>query len=195
MVLSVLFFIFFWVRVLKEDHKDIKEYNCENGKLCNFCLNFVSFDSKHCKLCNKCVVRYDHHCKVLNTCIGKANYSSFMKTLLFCFLINLMISTFSGIFIQYYSNDKENLYFSSTRLSSIINTKVVFILSLICLAFSLIWSVSIILLFGFHLHLMRKNLTTYEYILIKRKKKLNGIETGENGNIKLGAEITKIIPR
>ncbi|XP_010643204.1 probable palmitoyltransferase ZDHHC11 isoform X3 [Fukomys damarensis] len=41
---------------------------------CHLCEVTVNEKAKHCSSCNKCVAGFDHHCKWLNNCVGSRNY-------------------------------------------------------------------------------------------------------------------------
>ncbi|KAJ3283432.1 hypothetical protein HDU76_008473 [Blyttiomyces sp. JEL0837] len=72
---------------------------------CGICQVHVDKGTKHCKPCNKCVARFDHHCPYLSTCIGKANYWSFVTTIV---LGGVLTYFFAGVafwvFSMYFYN-------------------------------------------------------------------------------------------
>lgn len=54
-----------------------KDLECRFQAMCEYCIAFVSVNSKHCRVCHRCVDDFDHHCKWVNNCVGKRNYKSF----------------------------------------------------------------------------------------------------------------------
>ena len=50
-------------------------------RLCTRCNTHVGSLSKHCNKCNRCTDRFDHHCDWLNNCIGGVNYRLFVLLL------------------------------------------------------------------------------------------------------------------
>lgn len=57
--------------------------------------------------CNKCVSRFDHHCAYLSTCIGKANYWSFILTIIFGAILCTISSILSlwAFFVYFHNRD------------------------------------------------------------------------------------------
>lgn len=128
-------------------------------------------DTKHCRECNRCVFHFDHHCKWLNNCIGKKNYKLYSILLLSFEAHNLIICTSGGYVLNNLIN-KGSLY---TNLREIIGFKAGGFEFYITLLFvmeimSVLASLAMVQLLGFHIFLAIKGITTYEYILSKRKK-------------------------
>jgi hypothetical protein len=103
-----------------------------------------------------------------------------------------MITAFSALFIHDYSRHFDLMQKNCPEWAKVFNLHGNFVISIICLIIAVTVTASLSFLIIFHLLLKRKNLTTYEYILMKRQRR--EIETGETSN-KVDAEVTKIIPR
>ncbi|CAM1325036.1 ZDHHC11 (predicted) [Pycnogonum litorale] len=165
----------------------------ENNQ-CHICLVNVGKNSKHCSSCNKCVGGFDHHCKWLNNCIGKSNYRLFLgciSTAHFSSLLIIILSTAcfvagvnhsSWMYSSAHSENTDSGENVTSNSSSIVDHKsyltdqhfVIFVpvpkplwLTIIFVNFLLAMIAFILLshLLGFHLYLIHKGLTTYEYIL------------------------------
>ena len=128
---------------------------------CSFCMTNVHPSSKHCRQCNRCVVHFDHHCKLLNNCIGKINYPYFVLLLL-SFLSNIIILGIYSIFIIKLSVDNDN--------------KLKIVISALLLVECAIAFISVFYLIVLHIYLIYRNITTYEYIIENRQKKVRIID-------------------
>ena len=134
---------------------------------CNICKSEINLFSRHCLICNKCVYQFDHHCKWVNNCIGKANYKYFILLL----ISTTILSGFrTGIGIN-----ALQLAFSNKGLlevdSKVASVSFVLVLTLVSL---IIWIYTIYLL-CFHINLIRKGVTTFEYIAKKKAIKQSKI--------------------
>ena len=183
----------FWFRTSKADTIYAGTYDINSNHICNYCCSHVDKLSKHCKLCNKCILEFDHHCTVLNTCIGKANYQSFLGLISVFFLLQIVIGSYSAVqFFLYIVSPKDflnkignlKLYFEIKAIVSIN-----FTLGLLALLLSL----PILLLLIFHIYLRTKRMTTYEYIL-KKRKKFNGPQNDVITGRKNESEKTIVVP-
>ncbi|CAG9322226.1 unnamed protein product [Blepharisma stoltei] len=147
---------------------DLKKY----PKICQMCKAHVHADSKHCRDCERCVDHFDHHCKWLNNCIGRRNYKLFAE-LIIALEVLVSIITICGAAVcnevisgsSYKGRLSDNLHISGDGIYGY-----VFVI-LFMVSISGLVALANAQLIGFHLWLMCKKMTTYEYILSKRKAK------------------------
>ncbi|KOO30467.1 dhhc zinc finger [Chrysochromulina tobinii] len=136
---------------------------------CGLCDAFVLKRSKHCRRCNKCVDTFDHHCPWLNTCVGRKNYPHFIGLLCSVFaLTTVHISAFvhSGVRQIWVQSQRDQLADVYGGLSSLAYGIILIVLGvLIAPAMMLVFQ-----LLSFHLGLIRRGMTTYEFIMAQRKK-------------------------
>ncbi|XP_008798218.2 probable protein S-acyltransferase 19 isoform X1 [Phoenix dactylifera] len=141
----------------------------EDALFCTLCNAKVRKFSKHCRSCDKCVDGFDHHCRWLNNCVGRKNYITFIS-LMATSLIWLAIECGVGVavlvlcFVNQKGTEisiKEKLGngFSRAPFATVVAT---------CTAVSLLACVPLGELFFFHMILMKKGITTYEYVVAMR---------------------------
>lgn len=139
-------------------------------KYCNFCRSPVNSLSKHCVRCNRCTMNFDHHCKWVNNCIGGINYRLFiilisLTQVLEVFLILVSGSILVNSMISHGKVEENIRDFYSARVFPM----VIAIESFITLE-ALVFSGLLAYLLCLHMHLYRKGITTYEFIISKRNK-------------------------
>lgn len=164
-----------------------------SGLFCNYCFKYVKEHSRHCQICNKCICKFDHHCSILNNCIGQSNYSNFIRLTIFFQFFALNLSTFSLlailrlIYIQETSHKFLRIPKKAALALNFFNLFVNF--SAFFLATGLIL---------FHIYLKYRDMTTYEYILSKRKPVSESYSPYKDHQQKIGTsreiEITRITP-
>ncbi|XP_065828160.1 palmitoyltransferase ZDHHC11-like [Oscarella lobularis] len=169
---------------------------------CCLCVVEVDASSKHCRACNKCVFEFDHHCKWLNNCVGGRNYRFFIATLvsgIFTIIQMLVVSCY--VFSQYFAN-KDNLkylektdsamyMFGAEAPGAALVTVAIVHTILLFITLGLISH-----LFFFHVYLMTKDMSTYEYIVEAEENasKWSDLEEGRMPAAKSGCKKNKVVP-
>eukprot|EP00043_Microstomoeca_roanoka_P004294 m.48838 g.48838 ORF g.48838 m.48838 type:complete len:314 (-) comp12429_c0_seq2:1672-2613(-) len=135
---------------------------------CALCRVRVSARAKHCSACNKCVGDFDHHCLWMNNCVGGKTYKLF-----FLCITSGALGSIADIVCCLYL--LINVYQHPERLNSpamfdadiskgLFTALLVITLVLIALA-----AFSLTQLLGFHIMLVFKRLSTYDYIKLQRE--------------------------
>lgn len=109
---------------------------------CIICHQLQSLRAKHCHDCNKCVLTFDHHCPFMGCCIGEKN-----RALFFLYLIAQVAS----------------LAVAAVQIEQVM--KIHHMEYPIAFLFVLVLAIAILTgcLLSFHIYLMIKGLTTWEY--------------------------------
>ncbi|KAK9748461.1 hypothetical protein RND81_02G059300 [Saponaria officinalis] len=164
--------IFCFCLVQEDCRKDeeIKQQPSEEEALfCTLCNAEVRKFSKHCRSCDKCVDGFDHHCRWLNNCVGKKNYASFLCLMAMSVLwlvaecgIGVWVLVRCFVFKKFVEPQiSERLGDGFTRAPYV--SVVAF-----CTFLSFLALVPLGELFFFHMILIRKGITTYEYVVAMR---------------------------
>ncbi|KAI3452876.1 hypothetical protein Pfo_009539 [Paulownia fortunei] len=138
---------------------------------CSLCEVEVCKYSKHCRVCNKCVDRFDHHCRWLNNCIGKRNYRKFF-TLMVSALLLLILQWSTGILVLIlcFLERKQFATDISSKLGSSFTVVPFVIVVAVCTIMALIATLPLAQLFFFHILLLKKGISTYDYIIALREQ-------------------------
>eukprot|EP00200_Dunaliella_tertiolecta_P012206 CAMPEP_0202371822 /NCGR_PEP_ID=MMETSP1127-20130417/3156_1 /ASSEMBLY_ACC=CAM_ASM_000462 /TAXON_ID=3047 /ORGANISM="Dunaliella tertiolecta, Strain CCMP1320" /LENGTH=663 /DNA_ID=CAMNT_0048968193 /DNA_START=36 /DNA_END=2027 /DNA_ORIENTATION=+ len=146
--------------------------NTDSGDYyCSLCQASVGRTSKHCKACDRCVEGFDHHCKWLNNCVGKRNYKYFIVLVSgtmaacvcqFAWALWLVVRSFKEK-----EKMKPELVNSYGGNVNYIGWQFFLVLYLVLLAAALVMVGE---LFSFHVVLISKGMTTYDYIITQREK-------------------------
>ncbi|KAJ7559699.1 hypothetical protein O6H91_04G097200 [Diphasiastrum complanatum] len=136
---------------------------------CTLCNAEVQKYSKHCRSCDKCVDVFDHHCRWLNNCVGRKNYITFVA-LMATSLIMLLLEWGVGIGVLVHSFvDKKAMDHQIVEKLGNSFSRVPFItVVVLCTLISLLASLPLGELLFFHVILMKKGITTYEYVVAMR---------------------------
>lgn len=157
---------------LKEDCRKFddseNQVDGEDALFCTLCNAEVRKFSKHCRSCDKCVDGFDHHCRWLNNCVGRKNYFTFLA-LMTTSLLWLAIEIGVGIavlVICFTNNNSERII--QDRLGNGFPRPAFATIVIIFTLLSLVACVPLGELFFFHMILIRKGITTYEYVVAMR---------------------------
>ncbi|KAG0593250.1 hypothetical protein KC19_1G315600 [Ceratodon purpureus] len=141
----------------------------EDILFCTLCNAEVRKYSKHCRSCDKCVDGFDHHCRWLNNCVGRKNYSTFialMATSLLLLVLEWGIG--AAVFIRCFVDRRGTLDQIYSKLGNGFSMFPFACIVLVCTLVAFLASVPLGELFFFHLILMRKGISTYEYVVAMR---------------------------
>ncbi|CAI9115195.1 OLC1v1016034C1 [Oldenlandia corymbosa var. corymbosa] len=158
---------------VKEDcRKDdnVHEPNGEEEALfCTLCNAEVRKFSKHCRSCDKCVDGFDHHCRWLNNCVGRKNYITFV-CLMASSLVWLIFECVMGILVlvRCFADRKATENQITERLGDGFSRPPFATVVAICTFVSFLATLPLGELFFFHIILIRKGITTYEYVVAMR---------------------------
>ncbi|OIV96259.1 hypothetical protein TanjilG_05099 [Lupinus angustifolius] len=136
---------------------------------CTLCNAEVNKFSKHCRSCDKCVDGFDHHCRWLNNCVGRKNYITFV-CLMSVSLVWLILECGVGIavLVRCFVDKRGTENQIAVKLGAGFPRVAFAIIVAICTGFSFIAVTPLGELFCFHMILIRKGITTYEYAVAMR---------------------------
>ncbi|KAF8021429.1 hypothetical protein BT93_G1765 [Corymbia citriodora subsp. variegata] len=138
---------------------------------CSLCEVEVFKYSKHCRVCDKCVDRFDHHCRWLNNCIGRKNYKQFF-TLMVSALLLLILQWSTGMLVLVccFLEKKRFMVDIATKLGSSFSLVPFVIVVVVCTILAMIATLPLAQLFFFHILLVKKGISTYDYIIALREQ-------------------------
>ncbi|KAG2446136.1 hypothetical protein HXX76_000733 [Chlamydomonas incerta] len=140
---------------------------------CGLCQASVARSSKHCRACDRCVEGFDHHCKWLNNCVGAKNYWHFFALISSTVsLLTLQLAWGLWLFITSFTQKQE----MKGRVAEKYGSSVVYGGWQAALALYMVMLVAAVVMLGelffFHIVLISKGMTTYDYIVAQRDAKL-----------------------
>ncbi|KDP36762.1 hypothetical protein JCGZ_08053 [Jatropha curcas] len=167
--LGCLFCGFLVKQDCRRDEDIHQQQSLEEALFCTLCNAEVRKFSKHCRSCDKCVDGFDHHCRWLNNCVGRKNYITFVS-LMATSLVWLVVEFGVGVAVlvrcfvdrrgmEHQIADKLGIGFSRPPFATVVA---------VCTAVSFLATVPLGELFFFHMILIRKGITTYEYVVAMR---------------------------
>ncbi|KAK9063616.1 hypothetical protein SSX86_017487 [Deinandra increscens subsp. villosa] len=158
---------------------------------CSLCEVEVFKYSKHCRVCDKCVDRFDHHCRWLNNCVGKKNYRKFF-TLMISALLLLVLQWSTGIVVLIccFLDHKRFSLDIATKLGSSFSLAPYVIVVGVCTILAMIATLPLVQLFFFHILLIKKGISTYDYIIALREQEQQGIGGQQSPQMSPASSIT-----
>ncbi|XP_076889857.1 putative protein S-acyltransferase 22 [Bidens hawaiensis] len=166
--------------------------NSEDGMFyCSLCEVEVFKYSKHCRVCDKCVDRFDHHCRWLNNCVGKKNYTKFF-TLMISALLLLVLQWSTGIVVLIccFLDHKRFSLDIATKLGSSFSLVPYVIVVGVCTILAMIATLPLVQLFFFHILLIKKGISTYDYIIALREQEQQGLGGQQSPQMSPASSIT-----
>ncbi|XP_016286895.1 palmitoyltransferase ZDHHC11 isoform X1 [Monodelphis domestica] len=168
------------------------------NQYCHLCEVTVGVKAKHCSACNKCIADFDHHCKWLNNCVGSRNYWYFFASVASAVIgIILLIILLLYIFIQYFVNPEKlrtdsqfenhpsNVWLSFLPLIPVTTSPIVLLtLAVITLLLNFVSLLLLGHLLLFHLYLLGKQLSTFDYMTQGRQKQNTNLPLKVSGTLK-----------
>ncbi|KAI7737759.1 hypothetical protein M8C21_013254 [Ambrosia artemisiifolia] len=151
-------------------------HTSEDGMFyCSLCEVEVFKYSKHCRVCDKCVDRFDHHCRWLNNCIGKKNYKKFFALMVSALLL-LILQWSTGIVVLISCAIDHKRYKSevASKLGSSFTLAPYVAVVAVCTILAMIATLPLVQLFFFHILLIKKGISTYDYIIALREQEQQG---------------------
>ncbi|XP_041359994.1 palmitoyltransferase ZDHHC20-B-like isoform X2 [Gigantopelta aegis] len=142
-------------------------------RYCDKCKCIKPDRCHHCSVCGMCILKMDHHCPWVNNCVGFTNYKFFVLFLGYGLLYCLYIaSTSLKYFIQFWEG---GIGSSGTGRFHI----------LFLFFVSIMFGISLISLFGYHLYLSTHNRSTLEAFrapIFQSGPDKDGFSLGSRGN-------------
>ncbi|GMH14988.1 hypothetical protein Nepgr_016829 [Nepenthes gracilis] len=141
----------------------------EDALFCTLCNTEVRKLSKHCRSCDKCVDGFDHHCRWLNNCVGRKNYVTFISLMAISIIWLVIEAGVSvAVFIRCFVDKRSMENNIVGRLGNGFSRAPFAAIVAVCAAVSMLACVPLGELFFFHMILIRKGITTYEYVVAMR---------------------------
>ncbi|XP_008787100.3 probable protein S-acyltransferase 22 [Phoenix dactylifera] len=138
---------------------------------CSLCKVEVLKYSKHCRVCDKCVDGFDHHCRWLNNCIGRRNYRRFFVLMVSALLL-LILQWSIGILVLIlcFLERKRFSVEIISKLGSSFSLVPFVVVVASCTFLAMIATLPLAQLFFFHILLIKKGISTYDYIIALREQ-------------------------
>ncbi|XP_071088527.1 palmitoyltransferase ZDHHC20-B-like isoform X3 [Haliotis cracherodii] len=141
-------------------------------RYCEKCRCIKPDRCHHCSVCSRCVLKMDHHCPWVNNCVGFSNYKFFVQFLGYALLYCLYVAITSlKYFIDFWKGGAGN---------GMGKFHLLFLFFV-----SIMFGISLISLFGYHLYLTCKNRSTLEAFrapIFQSGPDKEGFSLGRGGN-------------
>lgn len=146
------------------------------GRFCQVCRINRDLRTKHCNICHKCVVGFDHHCLFLNTCVGEKNYRQFFQVIFSAgsvLLLQIGLSTWIVVTVAMSESTTSEwvpLIIDNAAAAGL-SRDAFLVLVGVTMVFPVGAFVAFSILIGFHLYIAVLGVTTYEWIISRRRIK------------------------
>uniref|UniRef100_A0A6N2L717 S-acyltransferase n=1 Tax=Salix viminalis TaxID=40686 RepID=A0A6N2L717_SALVM len=147
-----------------------QQSNAEDALFCTLCNAEVRKFSKHCRSCDKCVDGFDHHCRLVVSFGNFYSIKCFPNGNVFACLVKLALEAGIGIavFVRCFVNKQSMKVEIVDTLGNGFSIAPFATVVAVCTVVSILACVPLGELFFFHLILIRKGITTYEYVVALR---------------------------
>ncbi|CAN1755044.1 Probable protein S-acyltransferase 19 [Linum perenne] len=153
----------------KQEGISEEQGSVEDALFCTLCNAEVRKFSKHCRSCDKCVDGFDHHCRWLNNCVGHKNYVTFISLMATSFVwLVLEAGVGIAVLVRCFVNKKSMEAEIVDTLGNGFSRAPFATVVAVCTAVSIMACIPLGELFFFHMILIRKGITTYEYVVAMR---------------------------
>ncbi|CAM8878413.1 hypothetical protein QQ045_019680 [Rhodiola kirilowii] len=158
---------------------------------CSLCEVEVFKYSKHCRVCDKCVNHFDHHCRWLNNCVGKKNYKQFFALMVFSLLL-LILQWCTGILVMIccFIDRKRYSIDIAAKLGSSFSLVPFVIVVAVCTILAMTATLPLAQLFFFHILLIKKGISTYDYIIALREQEQQGMGGQQSPQMSPASSVT-----
>lgn len=157
-----------------------EQHTCEDDMLyCSLCEVEIFKYSKHCRVCDKCVDGFDHHCRWINNCIGRRNYKEFfalMVSALFLLILQWSIGIF--VLVRCFLNRSHFDGEIMAKLGSSFSLGPFIVVLGCCTILAMVATLPLGQLFFFHILLIKKGVSTYDYIVAMREQEQQNMDEG-----------------
>ncbi|KAL3840546.1 hypothetical protein ACJIZ3_025137 [Penstemon smallii] len=190
------------------------QHTSEDGMFyCNLCEVEVFKYSKHCRVCDKCVDRFDHHCRWLNNCVGKRNYRKFFTLMVSALLLvytwflhlGLEIAAYNSVVDRnpctgvVFSREETICYGHQLQVrkqfhgGSFRNCGGEYLIAyVVCTILAMIATLPLAQLFFFHILLIKKGISTYDYIIALREQEQQASGSHQSPQMSPVSSVTRL---
>ncbi|XP_063414917.1 palmitoyltransferase ZDHHC20-B-like isoform X1 [Mytilus trossulus] len=159
---------------LAKDKPILNRTHAGSARYCEKCKCIKPDRAHHCSVCGQCVLKMDHHCPWVNNCVGFTNYKYFVLFLGYGLLYCLFIAFTS---LQYFIE-----FWTGGSSKEAVKFHVLFVFFV-----AMMFGISLISLFGYHIYLTCSNRSTLESFrspIFQTGADKNGFSLGKLNNFK-----------
>lgn len=155
------------VQVCRVDPRaPVLEQTLNDAEFCKHCQKYREFDSHHCHTCHKCISHFDHHCDWFNTCIGAKNYGNYLVAIVAVLILLVMATSSSAVLLCFHFFEDDVRWRWRAAYGDFGDPLVALIAVLVING---PFCPAVLVLVQFHVMMVCKRMTTYEYLTNDRK--------------------------